>query len=129
MGLRAEIEADLVDTLEGDFGLPVELISPDGVRYTTSANDPTQTLVGQILYDSVSQDADGNTMIDARPVVTLRRSSLARIPLDGERWSVRIPVDPTAGATIGTFLLERAPEGGRSIGFIRLYLRAAEQSS
>lgn len=128
MGLRAEIEETLADSLEGEYGLPVVLTSPDGVRYSTSANDPTSALCGQVLYDTISADADGNTIIEDRPVVTLRRSSLERIPVDGEVWAVEIPLDPTSDSSTATFLLERAMTGGRSIGYIKLYLRKAAQS-
>lgn len=128
MGLRAEIEEDLAETLEDDYGLAVVLTSPDGVRYSKSAHDATADLVGQVLYDHIDQDGEGNQIIDHNPVVTLRRSSLTRVPLPGEKWAVEIPIDPTATATRETFLLERASEDGRSIGFIRLYLRKAEQS-
>ena len=129
MGLRAEIEADLLETLEGDYGQAVVLISPDGVRYSKSANDPTADLMGQVLYDTIAQDADGNQIIDHRPVVTLRLSSLSRVPVPGETWAVEMPIGPRVGATRETFVLERASEDGRSIGIIRLYLRRAEQST
>lgn len=129
MGLRAEIEQDLAETLEGDYGLPVVLISPSGVRYSTSANDPTSSLMAQVLYDSASQDADGNTVIDSRPVITLRRSSLSVVPQSGERWAVEMPTGPEDDASTATFVVERALEGGRSIGFVRLLLRGTEQSS
>jgi hypothetical protein len=130
MGLRAEIEQDLAETLEDadDFGLPVVLISPDGIVYSKSANDEEADLMGQIIYDTVAQDADGNQIIDHKPVVSLRRSSLTRIPLPGEVWAVKIPTSPVADAEPETFMLERAAEDGSSIGFIRLYLRKAEQA-
>lgn len=128
MGLRAEIEEDLEDFLEGDdYGQAVVLISPGGVRYSKSANDPTADLMGQVLYDSISQTEDGVEVIDHNPVVTLRRSSLAKIPAPNEKWGVNIPTGPRADATRETFIMERASEDGGSIGFIRLYLRKAEQ--
>lgn len=129
MGIRADIEEDLAETLEDsdDYGLPVVLIGPDGVVYDTSENDD-EDLYGQVLYDHISQDEDGNQIIDNRPVVTLRISSLARVPQNGEAWAVKIPVSPLADAELQTFVMERAVEGGASIGFVRLYLRKAEQS-
>ena len=120
MGVRAEIEADLAETLEGEFGLPVVLTSPDGVRY--------DDLVGQVLYDTIAQDENGAQVIDHKPVVMLRRSSLTRVPAAGEKWAVEIPTSPLTGASTSTFILERASEDGGSIGFIRLYLHRAEQS-
>jgi hypothetical protein len=129
MNLRELVEHDLSDTLEGDWGLPVELVDPNGVLYTKSANDPTLDLVGQILYDTTVQNPDtGAEIVVHKPVVTLRRSSLIRVPLSGELWWVRIPLTPSYSATKVGFLLEQATEDGGSIGFIRLYLQAAEQS-
>jgi hypothetical protein len=119
--LRQEIEADLAETLEGEFAMSVSLTSPDGVRY--------DDLVGTVLYDSISQDENGAQVIDHKPLVLLRRSSLTRVPASGEVWSVTIPTTPRAGAPTETYLLERASEDGGSIGFIRLYLHKAEQSS
>jgi hypothetical protein len=128
MGLRAEIEMDLEETLEGDFGLPVVLTSPLGVRYSKSANAPTSDLMGQVLYDTTVEDENGAQVVDHKPVVTLRRTSLTRVPISGEKWAVEIPIGPTATATRETFMLERAAEDGSSIGIVRLYLRKAEQS-
>lgn len=130
MGLRAEIEEDLAETLEdlGDFGMVVILISPDGAIQTKSANDHTLDLSGQVLYDTLSQTEDGVTTVDNGPVVSLRRSSLDRVPEHGETWAVKVPESPIEGAPIVTFLMERAPLDGRSIGFIRMILRDTEQS-
>ena len=131
MGLRAEIEEDLLETLEDsdDYGLPVELISPvDGARQTKSANDPTADLTGQIIYETLRQSEDGIPIIEHKPVVTLRISSLDRVPANGEKWSVIIPISPVAGADTETFILEKAMQDGRSIGYVRLYLRRAVQT-
>ena len=127
--LREQIESDLGTTLEGDFGLPVELIAPDGTIYDSSFNDPEFPLMGQILYDTLVVDPDtGAEMIVHKPVVTLRRSSLEVVPQDGEDWAVRIPIVPDRTATKETFKLERPLEEGGAIGFIRLYLTRAEQT-
>jgi hypothetical protein len=126
--LRQKAEADLSRTLEGDFGLPVILVDPDG--NTITENVAETTLKGQILYSTTRLDPEtGEPVIVNNPVVTLRRSSLSRVPIPGERWLVRIPVDPTSGASIGDFIIDpdKSPEGGRDIGFIRLYLRRASQ--
>lgn len=128
MNLRELVESDLLDTLEGDWGLPVELVAPDGVKYTKSANDPTLDLVGQILYNTIVQNPDtGAEMIVKKPVVTLRLSSLTRVPLAGEKWWVRIPLTPSYTAQKEGFFLEQPSQDGASIGFIRLYLQASEQ--
>ena len=130
-GLRERIEADLAITLEGEYGLPVELISPDGEKINTK-KDTTEQLVGQILYDTRTGNPDtGEVVIDNNPIVTLRRSSLSRIPKSGEKWSVKIPIEPKADASLVNFVLTatRSNEGGASIGFIRLYLQKAEQQT
>ena len=72
MDLRSLIESDLEDTLEGDFGLPVTLISPSG---------ESETVMGQVAYDTRKYDpVTGSEMIIDLPVVTVRRSSLSTIP-------------------------------------------------
>lgn len=130
MNLREQVESDLADTLENPdhWGLPVELIDPDGNIQTKSVNDPDQDLSGQILYDTtVVNPETGLEMIVAKPVVTLRRSSLSRIPAAGEKWMIRIPETPDPTAAKVLHRIEQAPEDGKSIGFIRLYLvRATE---
>ena len=128
--IRALAESDLSTSLEGDYGLPVNLIDPDGVIYDKSANDPNADLVGQVLYDTLVDDpTTGAEIIVHKPVVTLRRSSLERVPAPGEKWAVKIPLTPNPAANKKTFFLERPSESGGAIGFIRLYLMEAEQES
>jgi hypothetical protein len=89
----------------------------------------TSPLVGQILYDTLRDDLEqGVQTIVHKPVVTLRRNSLTRVPISGESWFVQIPIEPKLTATKESFLLERPSEEGASIGFIRLYLMKAVQS-
>ena len=128
MNLRVQAEQDLHDTLEDSagWGLPVVLIDPDGNRIDKSANNPEEDLSGQILYDTtVVNPETGLDMIVHKPVITLRRSSLSRIPAAGEKWMAEIPEipDPTAAKVLHR--VERAPEEGKAIGFIRLYLSMA----
>ena len=121
-GLREKIEADLETTLEGDFGLPVTLKSPDGVE---------DTLMGQVLYDYVKENPDtGGEMVVNKPVVTLRISSLLRVPVNGEKWFIKIPGAPSETAPLVEYMFDgdHPIEGGKSIGFIRLYLRKIEQT-
>jgi hypothetical protein len=130
MNLRVLVESDLGDTLEGDWGLPVELIDPDGVVYKKSQNNPTEDLSGQILYDTVTRDPeDGAEVIVHKPVVTLRLSSLVRVPKDDEKSIVKIPIIPNPIAPKVAFSLERPSEEGAAIGFIRLYLMATQQEA
>jgi hypothetical protein len=130
MSLRERIERDLAITLEGRWGLPVVLISPDGVEQSTRAGDSTP-LKGQILYGLARLNPEtGEDVVVDSPVVVLRRSSLSRVPLAGETWIVKIPTTPSMTAPLETFVISpvRPPEGGKSIGFIRLYLQQIEQS-
>ena len=125
MNLRALAESHLAQTLENSdhFGMPVVLVDPDGVVY--------DTVYGQILYDTRSVDSElGVEVLAHNPVVTLRKSSLTRVPLASERnrWAVKIPDSPREDASIETYLLGRPSEDGCSIGFIRLYLTKVAQS-
>lgn len=122
MNLRVQIEEDLALTLESpdDYGLPVKLIDPDG---------GIQELNGQVLYDTKVIDPEtGLPVIVHQPVVTLRRSSLTRVPRAGEKWAVSIPEVPGPDADKVLHTVERAPEDGGSIGFIRLYLMRVKQA-
>ena len=131
MNIRTLAESDLGTTLEDadGFGQPVILIGPDGLRIETNENTG-EPLTGQVLYDTVRMDADtGADVITEEPVITLRRSSLLRVPVSGEIWIIIIPGSPLAGAPLVNYILDktRSIQGGRSIGFIRLYPKKAEQ--
>jgi len=122
VNLREQIEADLADTLEDpdDFGLPVTLVDDLG---------DSQDYYGQILYDTLTENPEtGAEVVVHKPVVTLRRSSLVRIPLPNEKWIVKIPLTPSLTAPKVDFAIERPSEEGGAIGFIRLYLTRIEQS-
>lgn len=121
--LREIAEADLATTLESptDFGLPVDLTDPDGAQ---------QTVNGQILSAIVRNNPDtGEPVIVNNPVVVLRRSTLNRVPVAGEKWHIRMAIDPSRTAVKQDFVLDpaRSPEGGQSIGFIRLYVHRVEE--
>jgi hypothetical protein len=123
--LRETIEAGLATSLEspGGFGLPVLLVDPDGEEHGP--------YYGQILYNTKRIDPmTGVEIVVKDPIVTLRRSSLARVPEDSEknRWAVRIPVTPSVTADKVTYGLGRPIEDGASIGFIRLYLTKLVQA-
>lgn len=130
--LRELIEGDLAETLESDFGLPVILTSPAGVVQTKSENNPTQDLQAQVHFDSLVLDPNtGLDIVVDKPVISLRRTSLTTIPTleDGQNWKVEIPDLPKESSPKTTFRASRVPEHGRSIGFIRMYLEAIEQSA
>lgn len=115
MNIRELIESDLSITLEGDYGLPITLIAPDGVKYEE---------VGQVLYNSIGEDEIWTN----KPVVTLRISTLTRVPVAGENWAVQIPQNPDEDGATTTYVLDKPPVHCRSIGFIKLYLTKAVQS-
>lgn len=129
--LRAEIEKDLGESLEGEFGIAIELTSPDGEQQIYSKNNPTELLKGQVLYFSRRMDPEtGEAIIVNNPVVSLRISSLYRVPLAGENWFIKMPTSPKADAEKENFVFTatRAPEHGTDIGFMRIYPQRIEDS-
>ncbi len=126
---RALVESHLATTLEGVWALPVVLVDPDANVINTSLND-SGVLRGQINYETILVSPEtGEEMVINNPNVSLRRSSLARVPEAGEKWLVKIPVSPLEGAEVEDFILSETqpPRGGSSIGFVRLYLQRAAQ--
>ena len=130
VNLREQLEEDLGETLEGEGGLPVVLIGPDGVKYDTSANDPTKPLVGQVLYGKKEFNPDtGQEIFIDMPIVSLRVTSLTRVPQNGEKWGIKIPTQPSTTAALVDFIFEGRPlEGGTSLGYIRIYPQKAVQA-
>ncbi len=134
--LRERAEQDLGVTLEdpNQWGLPVELTGPGGIEIKTSANSPDPgnplALYGQVLYNTVRANAEGEQVVTPEPVIVLRRSSLSRIPQDGEKWHIKFPKDPSLTAALADYILsaDKATEGGRSIGCVRLYPTKVKQS-
>ena len=87
-------------------------------------------LTGKVLYTTTKIDPNtGEEIVVNKPVITLRRSSLERIPQDGENWHVKAPRDPSLTADLQDYVFtpNSASQGGRSIGFIRLYPSKAVQ--
>lgn len=116
-------------SIEGNFGLPVELIAPDGTEITK--NEVGETLKGQILYDSDGIDPEtGNLIVVKETTVSLRITALSRVPVPGEKWAVKIPVNPAFPTVLTQFLIDsdEAITTGQSMGFIKLHLKDAEQS-
>lgn len=116
-------------SIEGNYGLPVELITPDGVTITT--NEDGDPLKGQVLYDRDGIDPETGDMIVVKETkVTLRRTALSRIPLPGEIWQIKIPENPSLPDILTQFFCnaDDAPMGGQSIGFITLKLKDVDQS-
>lgn len=122
--LRMTAERDLYDMLESEWKMPVELTGPDGIKQIYSKNNPLELLGGQVLYSSRRENPEtGETIIVNQPVVTLRISSLNRVPAAGEKWYIKIPItpDPNAVKTSFVFTPDRAPEHGYDMGFIKIY--------
>ena len=120
--LRALAESHLSVTLEGAWAIEVDLIGPTGMKQLG--------LKAQVLYDRTEESpATGQPVIVNEPVVVLRHSSLTVVPKTNEKWLVRMPVSPVEGAAKEDFVLDpsRAVEGGRSIGFIRIYPKKVRQ--
>ena len=124
--LRRTLERDMYDALESEWKMPVELTSPDGVLQLYSKNNPSELLGGQVLYSSRRENPEtGETIVVNQPVVTLRVSSLVRIPKAGEKWYIKIPTgyEPDAVKQSFVFTPDRSPENGTDMGFIKLYLQ------
>jgi hypothetical protein len=120
-------ESDLDDTIEGEFGVPVTLLTPNGETVTKTVDG--RPLLGKVRWTQPEVNPDtGVAVAVPNPVVTLRRSSLAREPKTGENWGVIIPSGPRPDAPLETFALDRsyAVEGGRTLGKIRLPLVAVK---
>ena len=128
MNMRERAESDLAITLEGEWGLPVELVDPNGNEITLDNNG--NTLKGQVIYEQVKiNPTTGEEMVVNEPVITLRRSSLSRIPIAGEKWLIRFPGRPAEDAekVSGVLTATRPPDGGASLGIIRLYPQKVKQ--
>jgi hypothetical protein len=127
--LRARAEHDLGHTLEAEFSIPVSLIAPDGQLYATDAMG--KELVGRVVWSQPRTNLDtGDVAILHDPMVTLRRSSLSRVPLTGEHWLVLLPDGPAATSPTVKWLLDasRAVEGNESLGTVRLSLTQVAQA-
>lgn len=127
--LRAKLESDLKDCLEGEWKAEVELTNPDGETQIYSKNNPTEKLGGQVLYFTRRLDpATGEAVVVNQPCVTLRITSLDRVPASGEKWFIKMPIAPQAGAAKQSFVFTptRAIEHGIDNGFIRIYPQKIE---
>ncbi len=127
--LRAAVEHDLNDSLEGEWKVPVRLTSPDGVDQIYKKGTTT-LLGGQVLYFTRRENPNtGEVEVVNQPVCTLRISSLDRVPQDGEKWFIKMPISPVAGEPYEKFIFTptRPTEHGTDIGFIRIYPQRIEQ--
>lgn len=121
INLRARIEKDLGKTLEGDFGMSIEFISPN--------TGNIQALRGQVIYFTLETDPTSGVQIRVEnPNVTVRRSSLDEIPSPGEMWAIRIPVSPVENADTEIYMSEIGHMDGNSFGMITYFLTKVAQS-
>jgi hypothetical protein len=121
--LRATAELELYDCLESELGTPIILISPDGKRYTNSVNNPTEPLRGQVkMYSKGENPETGEPIIVDEPSVTLRTSSLARVPVANENWFIQFKTSPRLNAPLKsfTFSIDKAYEKGTDLGIIKV---------
>ncbi len=128
--LRAAIESDLAESLEGEWKVPVELTSPDGETQIYMKTSAITLLGGQVLYFSKRENPiTGEVEVVNQPVVTLRISSLIRVPKNGEKWFIKMPTSPRRDAELESFVFTatRPVEHGTDIGFIRIYPQRIEQ--
>lgn len=104
------------------FKTEVTLIPPDGAPFAA---------VCQFLSNRTSESPDsGEPMAVFTPIATFHRSSLVRIPENGEIWGMLAPLDPDI-PDVKTFLsfdTSKTLEGGRSLGEIRIYFSEVQQS-
>ena len=121
------IERDLAVTLEGDYGDAATLVGPDGTVYTT--NTLGKPIAGRLVYDHAEVNANGETVIVHSPCLTLRTSTLPRVPAFNERWMIKVPKSVTDPTTSLFFLdADRPPVDSSSIGFRKYYLFSGVQS-
>jgi hypothetical protein len=130
--LRKIIEGDLHEIIELDWSMPVALLSPTtGLWQTKSANDPEADLGCLSFYETmILRPTSGTTDVVHKPWVAIRLSSLTEVPsnVNYKQWLVETPVLPDREAPMVKHRIHRPPEGGFTIGFIRFYLEAIEQS-
>jgi hypothetical protein len=122
INLRQLVESDLEHSIEKEWAVLVTLIDPDGEIYSD--------LKAQVLNFTQQENPEtGEFIIVNKPVIVLRKTSLTRIPIPGEKWIIQYPAGPEEGAeTIDSlYSPTRAPEDGTDIGFIRLYPQDTEQ--
>jgi hypothetical protein len=116
-------EADLGDTIEGECGVRISLISPDGTTIDQSVNGGA--LKGFVRHSYTdTREKSGDKVIVNAPVVKLRLTSLAQIPATGEKWRIGIPESPLAGAGIEWYDLDpkKPVEVSRGSGTVKMFL-------
>ena len=107
------------------------LIDEDGVTYDRSALDPEQYLTCTLFQESREMDYevshDVNIKTD-RPVAVFRERALVRIPIDGEKWLIRIQRSQFSEPDdMISYAMSGPPRTGHSVGFVNIRLRRVSQ--
>lgn len=122
--LRTRAIADVKKQNIKNWSTPIELIDPDGIVYNTDNETGLQLRSIQTLYDRRDENPDtGEPITVHEPVISIARASLSRIPIPGENWSIKFPLDPTDENTLSNyaFMPDRSMGEGNSLGFFRVY--------
>lgn len=120
LNLASLSERNLETTLE-KYGRTVEYTGPDNFEGSSK---------GRVVMDRRELNpTSGEIVFVEKPVVILRRSTMDRIPQDGEKWVFKMPVDPADDAPLCEFILDssKALRGGRTAGIIRVPLTFVKQ--
>ncbi len=131
MNLRVKAIQDMKRLNLRDWSGLVELTPAiSGVVQNVDAETGEPLKAVQILNDYRSMNPEtGEEIIITEPVVTMALSSLNPVPKAGEKWHIRVQLDPTSTELTDCVLSStRAPEGGASLGFIRFYPQKVRQS-
>ena len=104
-------------------GSTVFLIDPDGVE--TQHDD----CIFESGRGTTSPDSGEETTV-IKPNGSFPRSSLSRIPKNGETWVLKAPLDPLIPDELTTFSMDtsKSTEGGRSLNIIILYVSEVKQN-
>jgi len=127
INVRALLEKDLSHTIEGEFAVPVVLVSPQGLRITKAVSG--KPLCGRVLWARKEINPEtGEPATVPFPVVTLRESSLLQVPKTGENWFVQIPQGPSPDSPMEDYLLDTSSVVGsnKNLGLVNLPLVMAE---
>jgi len=130
--LNATVEADLVDTIEGEFGTKVNIIYSSGSIQEYSKNNPEKYLKGMFRYYKLGINPDtGEGLVIDNPSILLRLSSMDEKIEDGDKAVMEITVSSFAGSPVLQFVVEesRATEGSSDFGEIMYYLKQVGQET
>lgn len=122
MSLRGVSRRDAKQLNQQDWGGLIVLIGPDGTRYDTDieTGQPLKTLMTRNDKYRVIPDT-GEDMLTSVPFVVLSLDSIPVAPKAGERWGMEIQFKEGGPLVYHDISDERSPEGGGSLGVIRLY--------